>query len=264
MTVTHSTVGTTIADGLATITLARPTASNALDVPTKQAFLAAVDAVAADPAVRAVLLAAQGTNFCVGQDLAEHVEGLRADPSTAMETVGVHYNPLIKALTEIQVPVVVAIRGACVGAGLGIALTGDIRVVGAGAKFATAFTGIGLASDSGLSHAMVHALGYSRAVGLMLLGDRFTATEALTWGLVHRVVDDEEVEATARELARSLAQGPTEAYRHLKRLLRTDAAGLADALEREQAAQEALGATRDHSAAVEAFLTKSPPVFEGR
>ncbi|MGQ4618866.1 enoyl-CoA hydratase-related protein [Nocardia sp. R7R-8] len=264
MTTTGSTVGTAVADGLATITLARPAASNALDVQTKRELGEAVRAVGSDTAVRAVLLTSEGKNFCVGQDLAEHVAALRADPSTAMRTVGEHYNPLIQALSEIPVPVVVAIRGACVGAGLGIALAGDIRVAGTGAKFATAFTGIGLAADSGLSYALVHALGYSRAAGLMLLGDRFTAAEAHAWGLVHRVVGDDEVETTARELARSLAQGPTEAYRRVKELLRAEASGLPDALERERLAQEALGATGDHRAAVEAFLTKTQPVFQGR
>lgn len=264
MTTTDSTVGSTIADGLATITLRRAAASNALDTPTKQALLDAIRAAAAEPAVRAVLLTAAGKNFCVGQDLAEHVEALRADPSTAMNTVAVHYNPLIEAFSELAVPVIVGIRGACVGAGLGLALAGDIRVAGSGAKFGTAFTGIGLASDSGLSHALVQALGYSRAMGLMLLGDRFTAAEAQTWGLVHRVVDDEDVDVAARDLAWSIAHGPTEAYRRLKHILRAEASGLSDTLERERVAQEALGATRDHSAAVEAFLTKTAPIFEGR
>ncbi|MBU3062280.1 enoyl-CoA hydratase/isomerase family protein [Nocardia sp. NEAU-G5] len=264
MTSNTGTIGLHIDSGLARITLARAEASNALDVPAKQALLAALRDVAADEDVRAVLLTAAGRNFCVGQDLAEHVEGLRADPATAMRTVGEHYNPVIAALSALTVPVVVAIRGACVGAGLGLALAGDIRVAGAGAKFATAFTGIGLASDSGLSHALVQALGVSRATGLMLLGDRFTAAEAAAWGLVHRVVDDTEVETAAEQLASTLATGPTAAYRQVKRLVRAAAPGLDEALERERLAQEALGATRDHAAAVEAFLSKTRPVFEGR
>ncbi|MGQ4600909.1 enoyl-CoA hydratase-related protein [Nocardia sp. R6R-6] len=264
MTSNHSTVTVHIADGLATITLSRGAASNALDTATKIGLFQAVHRVAGDATVRAVLLNAEGKNFCVGQDLAEHVDALRADPATAMQTVGEHYNPLIQALSELTVPVVVAIRGACVGAGLGIALAADIRVVGTGSKFATAFTGIGLASDSGLTHALVHAVGASRAAALLLLGDRFTATEALAWGLVHRVVADEEVETTAAGIARLLAHGPTQAYRQVKQLVQAASAGLPDALERERIAQETLGATRDHSAAVEAFLAKTTPVFEGR
>ncbi|MFF0815556.1 enoyl-CoA hydratase-related protein [Rhodococcus sp. NPDC003318] len=253
-----------IDEGLATVTLSRPAASNALDRATKEALLDAVRRVGDDARVRAVLLTADGRNFCVGQDLGEHVDALRADPHSAMNTVGEHYNPLLEAVAALTVPVVVAIRGACVGAGLGLALAGDIRVAGEGAKFATAFTGIGLASDSGLSHTLVHAVGASRAAGLMLLGDRFGAADAAAWGLVHRVVADDDVDTVARDLARQLAHGPTKAYSQVKDLLRAAAPGLTDALERERVAQEALGAGADHSAAVEAFLAKSRPTFTGR
>lgn len=246
-----------ISSGLATITLER----SSLDIDTKVALQKAVDAARG---VRAVLITAEGKNFCVGQDLAEHVTALEADPATAMDTVGHHYNPLIRSIAALEVPVVVAIPGACVGAGLGIALAGDIRVAGSRTSFATAFTGIGLASDSGLSYALVEALGSSRAVGLMLLGDKVTADQALDWGLVHRVVPDDEVLATAETLARALASGPTEAYRQVKALARASASGLSDALDREALAQSALGQTTDHKAAVDAFLAKQKPVFEGR
>lgn len=251
-------------DGLATITLARPAAHNALDVATKLALLDAVTTAAKDPSVRAVLITAEGKNFCVGQDLSEHVSALEADPTTAMNTVAEHYNPLIAAIADIEVPVVVAIPGACVGAGFGIALAADIRVAGTKTTFATAFTGIALASDSGLSHALVDALGSSRAAGLMLLGDRVTADQALDWGLVHRVVADEDVLTTAHTLATTLAAGPTAAYREVKSLVAASAGGPAESLERERAAQQRLGTTADHKAAVDAFLAKKKPAFTGR
>ncbi|WP_430335918.1 enoyl-CoA hydratase-related protein [Rhodococcus sp. ACT016] len=263
-TAESNSVRVEIEDGLATIALSRAGASNALDVSAKSGLLSAVHEVARASYVRAVLLKADGKNFCVGQDLGEHVDALRADPKSAMNTVGEHYNPLLQAIADLEVPVVVAIRGACVGAGLGLALAGDIRVAGEGAKFATAFTGIGLASDSGLSHTLVHAVGVSRAAGLMLLGDRFSAADAAAWGLVHRVVPDDEVDNDAHDLAARLAQGPTAAYQQVKTLLKAGAPGLGDALERERHAQETLGASADHSAAVEAFLAKSRPVFTGR
>lgn len=258
------TVTVTTTDGLATITLARAKAHNALDVATKVAFGDAVRAVADDPSVRAVLLTAEGKNFCVGQDLGEHVAALEADPATAMDTVSEHYNPLIRALAGLEVPVVVAITGACVGAGLGIALTGDIRVAGEGASFATAFTGIALAADSGLSHSLVEALGPSRATGLMLLGDKVSAAQAADWGLVHRVVADDAVADTAQKVAARLASGPTEAFRRVKKLITEPAADLDAALDREAQAQSALGATVDHKAAVSAFLAKQKPEFVGR
>ncbi|WP_338887218.1 enoyl-CoA hydratase-related protein [Rhodococcus sovatensis] len=251
------TVRLNITDGLAIITLQR----SALDIATKVAFQEAIDGAVG---VRAVLITAEGKNFCVGQDLGEHVGALEADPATAMDTVAVHYNPLIRSLRELSVPVVVAVPGACVGAGLGIALAADIRVAGTKSSFATAFTGIGLASDSGLSYALVEALGSSRAVGLMLLGDKVTAEQALEWGLVHRVVPDDEVLGVAETLARKLAAGPTEAYRQVKSLVRASASGLFDALDRESAAQKHLGQTADHKAAVDAFLAKEKPVFSGR
>lgn len=260
---TTTAAETTTVDGLATITLARPSASNALDLALKTALLDAVRATAGDASVRAVLLRAEGRNFCVGQDLAEHSAALDADPSTAMSTVGEHYNPLVRALAELEIPVIVAISGACVGAGFGLALAGDIRIAGESAKFATAFTGIGLASDSGLSHTLVRAVGHSRATGLLLLGDRVTAAQALEWGLVHRVVADDEVDSAATTLARAIAAGPTAAYREVKALLRVGDTSLAATLELERAAQERLGASADHRTAVTAFLTKTAPVFTG-
>ncbi|AOW94087.1 enoyl-CoA hydratase [Rhodococcus sp. WMMA185] len=261
---TGGVVGLSLDAGLATVTLERADASNALDRAVKEQLLTALENVAADNGVRAVLLAAAGKNFCVGQDLAEHVAGLEADAAHAMGTVGEHYNPLLRALAGIRVPVVVAINGACVGAGLGIALAGDIRVAGEGVKFATAFTGIALAGDSGLSHSLVQALGPSRATGLMMLGDRFTAAEALDWGLVHRVVPDSELLETATALARRLAEGPTAAYAQVKKLVAAESTGLTEALEREREAAELLGQSKDHRSAVDAFLAKRTPVFEGR
>ncbi|GAB6919846.1 enoyl-CoA hydratase-related protein [Rhodococcus erythropolis] len=251
------TVRLEISDGLATIILTR----SSLNIETKVAFQKAVDGTTG---VRAVLITAEGKNFCVGQDLSEHVGALEADPATAMDTVGIHYNPLIRSLKDLEVPVVVALPGACVGAGLGIALTGDIRVAGTKSSFATAFTGIGLASDSGLTYSLVESLGSSRASALMLLGDKITSQQALEWGLVHRVVPDENVLEAAAGIARKLAEGPTEAYRHVKKLVRSSASGLLDALEREARAQSTLGQTRDHKAAVDAFLAKENPSFLGR
>ncbi|RRQ24996.1 enoyl-CoA hydratase [Rhodococcus sp. Eu-32] len=251
------TVQLEVSDGLATITLARPS----LDVATKVAFL---EAVAGIGDARAVLITAEGKNFCVGQDLGEHVESLEADPATAMDTVGEHYNPIVRALASVAVPVVVALPGACVGAGLGIALAGDIRIAGTKSSFGTAFTGIGLASDSGLSYTLVESLGSSRARALMLLGDKITAKQALDWGLVHRVVADDELLDAASKLACILASGPTEAYRQVKSLVAASVSGLSDALERELRAQKHLGQTADHKAAVDAFLAKEKPAFTGR
>lgn len=254
----------TVNDGVAAIVLDRPSASNALDRAMKEQLLQALSAARSDDSVRAVTLTATGKNFCVGQDLAEHVEALRADPTHAMDTVGEHYNPIVLALDAIDVPVLVGVGGACVGAGLGIALAGDIRIAGQRAKFGTAFCGIGLASDSGLSATLTALVGKSRATALFLLGESFDADTAHAWGVVQRVVPDNDVAGETISLAQRLAAGPTAAFKAVKRLIAdNDGTSLPDVLEREARAQALLGATTDHGAAVEAFLSKQRPTFVG-
>ena len=250
--------------GVAAIRLDRPAASNALDLATKDELLQALTSAAADTGVRAVALTAAGKNFCVGQDLGEHVDSLRADPAHAMDTVREHYNPIVTALHAIDVPVVVGINGACVGAGLGLALAGDIRIAGTKAKFGTAFTGIGLAADTALSASLPRLIGASRAAAMFLLGDTIDAATAHTWGLVHQVVDDDTVSDATIDLAARLAAGPTAAFKEVKALLVENATALLqDVLDREAAAQQRLGASTDHTAAVAAFLAKTRPVFVG-
>lgn len=262
-----SAVSYTVEDSVAAIVLDRPAASNALDVVMKEQLLAALSRAGSDEHVRAVTLTATGRNFCVGQDLDEHVQALRADPAHAMDTVARHYNPIVAALDAIEVPVVAGVSGACVGAGLGIALGADIRIAGQRAKFGTAFCGIGLAADSALSASLPRLVGHSRATGLFLLGDTIDADTAHAWGLVHRVVPDTDLSTETAALARQLACGPTAAFKAVKRLLADNAGsagGLADVLNREADCQARLGATDDHSAAVAAFLNKERPTFVGR
>jgi 2-(1,2-epoxy-1,2-dihydrophenyl)acetyl-CoA isomerase len=261
----RGTVGYTLDDGVAVIELRRPSAGNALDVSLRYGLIAAVRRVRSDgDLVRAVLLAAEGRHFCVGQDLKEHARALETTPGSAFAIVRNEYNPLVEELHALPQPVVAAVEGACVGSGLGLALCADLRVAAAGARFSTAFAGIGLAADSGLSGALAQAVGPSRAAALMLLGDRFDADAAQQWGLVHRVVPDGSAGAEGLALAKRLAAGPTAAYAEVKALLRADWARLPVVLEREAAAQERLGATEDHQAAVRAFLAGRQPSFTGR
>jgi 2-(1,2-epoxy-1,2-dihydrophenyl)acetyl-CoA isomerase len=248
------------ADGVATITLLKAGLSSTL----RRDLRAVVEEVGADETVRAVLLTGSGRAFCVGQDLAEHVESLRGNAAASLAVVEEEYNPLILALTALRVPVVVGINGACAGAGLGIALAGDLRVAAAGAKFTTAFTGIGLSSDSGLAFRLVHTVGLSRATQLLLTPEPFLAETAAEWGLVYRVVEPERVQAEAFALATRLATGPTAAYRAVKTVLASATTGsLEETLALEARLQKELGQTADHSEAVEAFLAKRPPQFTG-
>lgn len=247
------------------LTLNRPGRYNALSVELKTALLAALRELAAADDVRALVLTGAGRAFCVGQDLGEHAEALRSDPSSAFDTVVEHYSPIVLALTDLPFPVIAAVNGPCVGAGLGFALACDLRVAAAGLKFATAFTGIGLSADSGLSASLARSIGTARATELLLLGETFSAEDAQTWGLVRSVVPADEVMSTALELARRLAVGPTKAYVEVARAVRYAAvAPLPDVLAAEGAAQARLATTADHRNAVDAFLAKRRPTFEGR
>jgi 2-(1,2-epoxy-1,2-dihydrophenyl)acetyl-CoA isomerase len=249
---------------VAVVTLNRPQRRNALTVELKEALVAALERVAADAAVRAVVLAGSGKSFCVGQDLAEHAQALAADPATAFDTVARHYNPIVLALATMPKPVVAAVNGAAVGAGLGFALACDLRVAAGTATFATAFAAIGLTADSGLSATLVHSLGHARATELMLLGESLDAQQAQASGLVTAVVPAEQVVEKALELARRLAAGPTRAYAEIKQALALGAVSpLPAVLDAEGAAQARLGLTADHRGAVEAFLAKRRPAFEG-
>lgn len=250
-------------DGVATVRLHRP----ALTRQVKEELLAAVRQASESTTARAVLFLGSAKAFCVGQDLAEHAKIQQEAPEQALTTVREHYNKIVLALEAIQVPVVVGIGGACVGAGMGLALAGDVRVAARRAKFGTAFTGIGLASDSGLAYRLVRSLGQARAMELMLLATVFGAGRALELGLVTEVVDDEDWEARAHEVAAQLASGPTVAFVAAKREVRSAAEGgleLPELLEEEAELQNQLGMTADHVGAVKAFLDKQKPTFTGQ
>ena len=260
MTTTATGATVTRTDAVATVTLE----SSGLSSRSRAELTDVLRGVAVDESVRAVVLTGTGRAFCVGQDLAEHVEALHADPATAMDVVAESYNPMALALAAVRVPVVVGVNGACVGAGLGLALAGGLRVAAAGAKLGTAFTGIGLSSDSGLAARLVHCLGVSRATELLLLPEPFSAETALQWGLVHLVVDPLQVLSEAQALATRLAQGPTAAHRAVKTVLATAATdSLEDTLALEGRLQAEVGQSADHREAVEAFIAKRPPVFTG-
>ncbi|MET9469845.1 enoyl-CoA hydratase-related protein [Streptomyces sp. NPDC006544] len=259
-----------VTDGLATITINRPEAMNAMNTETKVALRDAVTAAGADTAVRAVLLTAAGNRaFCVGQDLKEHIGSLTADrengSSLTMNTVAEHYNPIVRALTDMPKPVVAGVNGVAAGAGFGFALAADFRVVADTASFNTSFAGVALTADSGVSWTLPRLIGGSRASDLLLFPRSVKAPEALELGIANRVVPSDELAAEAAAVARRLAQGPTVAYAALKESLAYGASrSLAEALEHEETLQARAGASQDHAIAVDAFLSKQPPTYLGR
>lgn len=252
-------------DAVATVTINRPERRNSLSMAVKDALRDAVAEVAADDSVRAVVLTGAGEHFCAGQDLNEHADGLAAGAAGAFSTVGDHYAPIVRGLATMPKPVVAAVEGNCVGAGLGFALACDLRVIASNATLATAFSSIGLTCDSGLSYTLPRAVGDARARRLVLLAEPFTAAQALEWGIDHDVSDPGVTLVAATRLAERLAAGPTAAYAESKRLLaETWGRDLDGALAAEGAAQQRAGSTADHTGAVTAFLSKQRPVFAGR
>ncbi|MFF5564512.1 enoyl-CoA hydratase-related protein [Streptomyces sp. NPDC012623] len=259
-----------VADGLATITINRPEAMNAMNTAAKVALRDALSAAAADSDVRGVLLTGSGDRaFCVGQDLKEHtslLEAARRDGAgDAMSTVREHYNPILRAITEMAKPVVAGVNGVAAGAGLGFALAADHRVVADTASFNTSFAGVALTADSGVSWTLPRLVGRGRATDLLLFPRSVPAAEAYAWGLVDKVVPAAELAAEAASVARALASGPTLALAALKESLAYGAGhSLAETLEKEEELQSRAGASEDHAIAVSAFLAKERPRYVGR
>jgi enoyl-CoA hydratase/carnithine racemase len=253
-----------VTEGVATITLNRPDAMNSLTAEMKQELRDAVERARDDDAARAVILTGSGRAFCVGQDLREHAANM-ADGKGLDGTLHRHYNPIVSALAGMPKPVVAAVNGVAAGAGASLAFACDLRVASEKASFATAFTKIGLAPDSGMSWTLQRLVGYAKAAELLLLADPVKAAEAERIGLVGRVVPADDLGPAAWELAERLASGPTRAYAAVRTALAyASDASLAEALKKEAELQDACAATADHSGATEAFLKKEQPVFSGR
>ncbi|MCX4988642.1 MULTISPECIES: enoyl-CoA hydratase/isomerase family protein [unclassified Streptomyces] len=259
-----------VSDGLATITLNRPEAMNAMNTETKVAFRDAAQAAASDDAVRAILLTAAGDRaFCVGQDLKEHIGLLAADKQSGsgrtMSTVREHYNPIVRALTGAAKPVVAGVNGVAAGAGFGFALAADYRVVADTAAFNTSFAGVALTADSGISWTLPRVIGPSRAADLLLFPRSIGAQEAYELGIANRLVPSAELHAEAEKVARALASGPTLAYAALKESLAFGLThSLDETLEKEDELQARAGASEDHTIAVQAFVNKEKPKYLGR
>lgn len=252
--------------GVATVTLDRPDAMNALDEATKIALRDGLAAVGADSGVRAVVLTGTGRAFCVGQDLREHAANLQSKPTADVWlTVADHYSPIARTLLTMPKPVIAAVNGVAAGAGASIAFACDLRLLADSASFNLAFTAIGLSCDTGSSWTLPRLVGLARARELLLQPRTVDAQEALALGLATRVVPAADLAAEAWALARRLANGPTLAYGAVKAALNYAAqSSLDDALAREAELMAMTGSSADHRNAVSSFLAKEPPDFTGR
>jgi 2-(1,2-epoxy-1,2-dihydrophenyl)acetyl-CoA isomerase len=261
----HETVDLTTDGPAARILLNRPDALNAWNEQFGKDLRDAVMTVAGDDAIRAVLITGAGRGFSSGADVKEQRggdDGGLPDLSARLKEI---YHPIITGLREMPKPVVSAVNGPAVGIGCSLALAADLIVAAESAYFLLAFVNIGLVPDGGSTAFVPARTGFARAAEMALLGERIPAPKALDWGLVNRVVADDELAAEARALTSRLAAGPTAAYANAKRLLnRRVYPDLADQLEAEAVAQGEQGATADFIEGVVAFAEKRPPRFTGR
>jgi 2-(1,2-epoxy-1,2-dihydrophenyl)acetyl-CoA isomerase len=246
---------------VATITLARPDSLNALSAAMLGELREAVDTLAGSGA-RCLLITGEGRGFSSGADLAGNGGGLPDDAGAALEH---YYNPLVEALFALPIPVVAAVNGPAAGAGCSLALAADIVIAARSAYFLQAFVNIGLIPDAGATWLLPRLAGRARAMEMMMLGERIPAEQAFEWGMIARVVEDQDLAEEAVALATRLAQGPTVALGLIRKLAR-DAGSqpLGEALAAERAAQRDAGRTEDFRAAVMAFLQKRQPQFRGK
>jgi 2-(1,2-epoxy-1,2-dihydrophenyl)acetyl-CoA isomerase len=248
-------------DAIATITLDRADALNALTVPLKQELLRAFQSVGRDAAVRVVILTGAGRAFCAGQDLRERLE---PDAAPLAVEIRERYNPIIRAMRGLEKPIVGAINGIAAGAGASLAFACDLRIAAEGASFLLAFGRVGLVPDSGATWFLPRLVGPAKAAELALTGEPLSAADAERFGLVAKVVPADQLMTEARSLAAKLAAGAPRALALTKRALdRASGATLDESLEYEAWLQGIAGATSDHAEGVAAFVEKRRPRFSG-
>ena len=257
----YSTIRLSVDAGIARLCLNRPESANAVNAQLARELFTAATALRWDPTIRAVLLTSSGKVFCGGGDVAEFAEqGDRLPGHVAQVTHDLH--GAIQAFAGMDAPLIIAVGGSAGGAGLSLVSAGDLVLAGTRAKFTMAYTRVGLTPDGSSTFYLARVVGLRRAMDLVLTNRVLTAEEAESWGLVNRVVADEELADAAEALARSIAAGPTAAYGAAKRLLlRGATSDLADAMARESEEISRISRTPDAIEAVSAFLEKREARF---
>ncbi|MGE0597350.1 MAG: 2-(1,2-epoxy-1,2-dihydrophenyl)acetyl-CoA isomerase PaaG [Hyphomonadaceae bacterium] len=250
-----------VSDGVARLTLNRPDRLNSFTVQMHDEVRRALSALGD---ARVLVLTGAGRGFCAGQDLSDRAVAPGGEGVDLGESLENRYNPLVRRLASLELPVICAVNGVAAGAGANIALACDVVIAGRSAKFIQSFANIGLIPDSGGTWMLPRLVGQARALGLALTGDALSAEQAEGWGLIWKCVDDDKLAAETEALAAKFAAAPTRGLAAIKKLMRESAARTLDAqLDVERDTQRTLGRTGDYKEGVAAFMEKRKPNFTG-
>jgi 2-(1,2-epoxy-1,2-dihydrophenyl)acetyl-CoA isomerase len=251
-------------DGYRVITLNRPDKLNAFNDAMHEALRTAIADAETDESCRALMITGAGKAFCAGQDLNDRLPK-DGKPVVLGETLEKYYNPLVKKLRELRMPVVAAVNGVAAGAGCNIALACDIVIATQSARFIQSFARIGIVPDAGGTWMLPRLVGDARARGLALLAQDLTAEKAAEWGMIWRCVGDKAFVYEATRICEHFATAPTQGVALIKQALNASQGNtLEQQLDLERQLQRAAGETPDYAEGVRAFMEKRKPNFTGR
>jgi 2-(1,2-epoxy-1,2-dihydrophenyl)acetyl-CoA isomerase len=258
---TYETIDFKLENGVARLTLDRPDRLNSFTVQMHEEV---ADALTRLGKARCLVLTGAGRGFCAGQDLNDRAVA-PGESVDLGESVELRYNPLIRTLVALPMPVIARVNGVAAGAGANIALACDIVIAAKSAKFIQSFAAIGLIPDSGGTWVLPRLVGQARALGLALTGEPLEAERAADWGLIWKAVDDDRLDEEVDRLAARFAAGPTRGLARTKAMLRESwGQSLDSELDRQRDAMRELGFSDDYREGVAAFMEKRKPNFTGK
>jgi len=261
---TYETIKLDIDKGIATLTLNRPEVFNSLNELMHKELKSALTNVKKDKSLRVLIITGEGRAFCAGQDLNDRSVNNNDEKLDLGASIEKKYNPLIKSIYNLEIPVICKINGVAAGAGVGIALACDFIIAVDTASFIQAFCKIGLVPDSGNSFFLPKLIGMARAKELCMLGDKLPASTALEYGLISRVYPKESIDKEVEKLAQHFSNAPTYGLSLIKKALNESLDNtLNEQLELEKNLQRIAGQSNDYKEGVAAFLEKRTPNFKG-
>ncbi|NIB40899.1 2-(1,2-epoxy-1,2-dihydrophenyl)acetyl-CoA isomerase [Pseudomaricurvus alkylphenolicus] len=261
----YNTITFEIDEGVAVLTLNRPDKFNSFNTEMHEEVRDALKVARTDDSIRCLLLTGNGRAFCAGQDLGDRSVAAGEEMPDLGESVEKNYNPLIRAINNLDMPVICAVNGIAAGAGSSVALACDIVLAARSASFLQAFCKIGVIPDSGSTWMLPRLVGMARAKGLALLGDKLPAEKAEEWGLIWQCVDDDKLQEESLAMAKHFATQPTKGLSLIKRALKASTANsLDEQLELEKEFMRIAGCTDDYREGVAAFMEKRPANFKGK